>query len=600
MHDLRLAIRSLRSTPIVTAAAVISLTLGIGANTAIFSLFDSLVLKSLPIPDPGRLVRLSGVNAPEEGGPYSYAFYDEVRRHGDLFTGTAAYNCCGAATLTVGERSQTLTRMWVSGDFFSTLGVAAAVGRVIQPDDDRFGGGRDGIVAVITDRLWRERFDARSDTVGLPVTIDRAPVRIVGVLPRDFLGLEVGRTIDIALPGHAEPTVMPAIPFSENVAFLAILGRLRPDRTLAATIEALGAAQPAIRQTTQPRNLPPSEWLKAPLTLVPAGRGTSTLRGQFERPLVVLLAVAGLVLLIACANLANLLLARGIARRSELAVRVALGASRWQVLRPLLLESVVLAAIGTTAGVLFARWAAVAMTTMLSTAAAHIVLDFSIDWRLVSFAAATMATTVVLFGMWPALRAAKVDPLSGLQSRGRGASADHRTGLSSGLLVAQVAISLVLVVAAALFVETFARLARAPLGFDRDHVMVATIAAPTTPARERNAFYHRLVKAASAVSGVAAAGGSINPPLLGEFTGDFVASAPGAPPPADAEPISQYDTVTPGWFTAEGIPIHDGRDFDEHDTLTSQRIMVVNEAFVRRFLGGRANVVGTQLELSYR
>ena len=173
MHDLRLAIRSLRSTPIVTAAAVISLTLGIGANTAIFSLFDSLVLKSLPIPDPGRLVRLSGVNAPEEGGPYSYAFYDEVRRHGDLFTGTAAYNCCGAATLTVGERSQTLTRMWVSGDFFSTLGVAAAVGRVIQPDDDRFGGGRDGIVAVITDRLWRERFDARSDTVGLPVTIVR-------------------------------------------------------------------------------------------------------------------------------------------------------------------------------------------------------------------------------------------------------------------------------------------------------------------------------------------------------------------------------------------------------------------------------------------
>src|ERR1041384_8009089 len=200
MRDLRFAIRSLGATPVVACAAVLSLALGIGANAAVFSLLDSVALKSLPVADPARLVRLSAVDAPDEGGPYSYAFYDAIRRHADLFDGTAAYNCCGTATLTAAGDAQSVTRMWVSGDFLSTLGVAPALGRTIRPADDRRGGGADGIAVVITDRLGRRRFGARTDVLDMRVVVDRAPATIVGVLPPDFLGLEVGRAIDIALP----------------------------------------------------------------------------------------------------------------------------------------------------------------------------------------------------------------------------------------------------------------------------------------------------------------------------------------------------------------------------------------------------------------
>lgn len=210
MDDLRHAIRFLLATPIVAAAAMLSLALGIGANAAMFALLDSVALKSLAVADPGRLARLSTVDAPEEGGPYSYAFYDEIRRHGDLFAATAAYNCCGTSMLTAGADSGSVARMWVSGDFFPALGVPPELGRTIRPDDDRRGGGPDGIAAVVTDRFWRQRFGGRPDIAGLRVVVDRAPVTIVGVLPPDFLGLEVGRPIDIALPAQRAARIDPA------------------------------------------------------------------------------------------------------------------------------------------------------------------------------------------------------------------------------------------------------------------------------------------------------------------------------------------------------------------------------------------------------
>jgi len=232
---------------------------------------------------------------------------------------------------------------------------------MIQPDDDRAGGGRDGVVAVISDQLWRDRFGASQDAICAGVTIERAPVTIVGVMPPGFLGLEVGRTVDVALPARTVATVMPTFPFDDRTSFLSILGRPRRGRTLAASIDLLHAMQPEMRDATRPTEVAAPDWLKAPLTLVPASRGTSTLRQHFEQPLVVLLGVVTLVLLIACGNLANLLLARGLARRPDLAVRAALGGSRWQLVRPLLLESVVLVAAGAACGLPFARWATRAM-----------------------------------------------------------------------------------------------------------------------------------------------------------------------------------------------------------------------------------------------
>ncbi len=600
MQDLRLAIRSLRATPVVTAVAILSLALGIGANTAVFSLLDRVALQSLPIGDPDRLVRLSGVNAPEEGGPYSYALYDQLRRRADLFDGMGAYNCCGLSTLTIGKETHEINRMWVTGDFFATLGVSAAAGRMIRPDDDRARGGVDGVVAVISDQLWRERFGTRRDAIGAAVVIERAPVTIVGVMPRGFLGLEVGRTVDVVLPVRSLTTVVPTFLFDDDSAFLAVLGRLRRDRTLAATIATLHTIQPDIRDATRPKGGDVPDWLQAPLTLLPAGRGTSTLRQHFEQPLVVLLAVVALVLLIACGNLANLLLARGLARRAEFAIRAALGGSCRQLVRPLLFESVALVVAGTAFGLLFARWASRAMTAALSTATGRIVFDERLDWRLMAFTIGITALTVLLFGIVPAMRAVRVDPVDGLKAHGRGTSTDGRRGLSTGLLVAQTAVSLALVVAAALFVETFQRLVRAPLGFDRDHVLMVTITAPTVPMPERPALYRRLVKAAAAVPGVASAGGSLNPPLIGMMIGDYVVSAPGTRPTPSSEPISRGDTVTPGWFDAEGMMLVDGRDFDDHDTLMSEHVFVVNEAFVQRLLGGRRDVVGTRLALTIR
>ena len=600
MQDLRLAIRALRATPIVTLAAIVSLTLGIGANTAVFSLLDSVALQSLPIADPDRVVRLSGVNAPEEGGPYSRQMYEVLREHRDLYAGITAYNCCGFSPLTVGGDTQTITRMWVTGDFFSTLGVAATIGRVLTAADDQQGGGPDGIAAVITDRFWRERFGARGDIVGTRVTIERAPATIVGVLPSDFIGLEVGRAIDIALPQWSQPLILPTIPFTLEISNLAILIRLRADRSLAATIDALHAIQPDLRAATMPKDASVPEWLKAPLTLLPAGRGTSTLRQHFQQPLVVLLAVVALVLVIACGNLANVLLARGLARRPELAIRAALGGSRRQLVRPLLFESIVLVAAGAGGGLLFARWAIRAMTTALSTPTGRIVFDGRLDWRLLAFTSGMTAATVLLFGMVPALRTARVDPIDGLKAHGRGPSTGGRRGLSTGLLVAQTAVSLVLVVAAALFVETFHRLVGAPLGFDRDHALMVTVTAPTVPTRERQALYHRMAKAAADVPGVAAAGGGLNPPLIGMMIGDYVVSAPGTRPAATAEPISRGDTVTPGWFDAEGMTFLDGRDFNDHDTMQAEHVAVVNESFVRRLLAGRRDAVGTRLAVTIR
>jgi predicted permease len=600
MQDLRLAVRTLRATPVVTAVAILSLALGIGANTAVFSLLDHVALQSLPIADPDRLVRLSGVNAPEEGGPYSYALYDQLRRRGDLFDGIGAYNCCGLSTLTIGKETHEINRMWVTGDFFSTLGVPAAAGRMIRRDDDRASGGREGFVAVISDQLWRERFGASGNAIGAAVVIERAPVTIVGVMPPGFLGLEVGRTVDVALPVRTLTAVEPTFPFDDDSAFLAVLGRLRHDRTLAATIAALHAVQPDIRDAAQPKGGDAPEWLKAPLTLVRAGRGTSTLRQHFEQPLVVLLAVVALVLLIACANLANLLLARGLARRAEFAIRAALGASGSQLVRPLLSESFVLVAAGTACGLLFARWATHAMTAALSTPTGRIVFDQRLDWRLLAFTSGMTVLTVLLFGMVPGMRAARVDPIDGLKAQGRGVSTDGRRGLSTGLLVGQTAVSLVLVVAAALLVETFRGLVRAPLGFDRDHTLMVTVTAPTVPMAERQTLFHRMVKVAAEVPGVAGAGGSLNPPLIGMLIGDFVVSEPGTQPAPSAEPISRGDTVTPGWFGAEGMTVLDGRDFDDHDTLRSEQVSIVNEAFVQRILGGRRDAVGTRLALTLR
>ena len=587
----------LRSTPLLTTVAALSLALGIGANTAIFSLVDRLLLRTLPVKQPERLVVLSTSQRLGYLAPYSFATFDQIRQS-QLFDGALAFtNCCLKSALTIGNETQSVDRFFVSGDFFTTLGVRALLGRLFTPADDMPGGGASGPVTVISYRLWQERFGGAASVVGTLITVDRTPVTIVGVTTPEFFGVEVGKTFDVVFPIHMQFKTRDSIYYDVDTPYLNVMLRLKPGQSLAVASAALRAVQPQIRAAAMPRPSNP-EFLKDPMMLEPAGAGTPALRQRFERPLVMMFCIVALVLLIACANIANLQLARGIARRHELSLRLALGASRWRLARQLLTESLVMAILGATAGLAFATWANRALVAQLSTFATPVVLDLAVDWRVLAFTATAMVATALLFGLAPALRATRAAPVDALKEQGRMAS-EGRAALSSGLLVVQVALSLTLVVAAGLFVRTFERLGRVTLGFDRDRVLVVTVNAQLVPDGDRNRLYHRLVQTVAAVPGVAHAGGSINPPLVGALVGDVVVSPPGTPPPPDAQRVSQVNEITPGWLSAYGTAIRAGRDIDDHDTASASGVMVVNEAFVRRLFPGR-NLVGTTLAVTAR
>jgi len=595
--NLRLAIRTLCATPVVTAVAVLSLALGIGANTAIFSLVNSLLLRPLPVPRPDLLCGVAAGNEPVERSNFSYATFDQIRQHAQAFDGALAFsNCCGQSVVTIGNERWAADRFFVSGDFFSTLGLTAAAGRFFTPADDVPGGGAGGPAAVISYRLWQERFGGRADVAGTAITVERLPMTIVGVAPRGFRGMEIGRNIDVILPAKLEPIVLASTPFNDDTAWLNVMLRLKPGISRHAALASLRAEQPHIKAGSRPSNVR-SDFLTAPFTLTPLGGGMSVLRGRFERPLLALLIVVAIVLLVACANIANLQIARGAARRHELSVRLALGASRRQLARQLLVESVLLAAAGAAGGFVFARWASRAMVAQISSAAVPLVLDLPADWRVLGFTSSVMVVALLLFGMAPAFQAARVPPIDALREHQRVAGVASRW--SSTLVLVQVALSLILVVAAGLFVSTFEQLTRVSLGFDRTRTTVITLTAPTVPAAERNAFYHRIIRALADVPGVAHVGGSLNPPLIGTLHGDIVLTRPGVAPPPGAPVVSQGADITPDWLAAYGTAVREGRGFDDRDTVGSPPVMLVNEAVASQLFPGQS-LVGASLQLTYR
>jgi predicted permease len=572
--------------------AVLSLALGIGANTAIFSLVDSLILRTLPVVEPQRLVILSGRRDSGNRPAFSYATFDQIRRHADAFDGAFAYSFSGGkGTLTIAGEQLPVDRFFVAGDFFATLGMTPVIGRLLTSQDDNAGGQP---VAVISHALWRRRFGGDVRVIGSTITFDRKPVTIVGVTPPAFLGIEVGRSFDMILPTRLDGDGL-----DDRAPWLNIMLRMKRGVSLDAATAALRAAQPQIREGALPRQ-GRTTFLREPFVLEPAAAGTSMLRERFARPLTALLAVVAMVLLIASANIANLLLARGMARRHEWSVRLALGASRWRLVRQLLSESVVLTVAGTVVGLFFARWATRLLVAQLDTPLKPVALNLSFDWRVIAFTTAIMATVAIVFGVMPAQRATRVAPIDALREQGRmpgGASSSG--GWSAGLIVAQVALSLALVIAAGLFVRTFERLAHAPLGFDRDRILLATITAPTVPPADRNLLYQRLVRAAASVPGVAQAGGSLDPPIVGTLVGDIVITDPGVAPAGGAKIVSQGSQITGGLLEAFGTPILRGRDFDARDTPTSPKVILVDEALVQRLFPGR-DLLGAPVALTFR
>ena len=606
MSDLRVAVRALRASPIVAAVAIVSLALGIGANTAIFSLVDSLLLRPLPVVEPQRLAVISDTRFGAQGiaASWTYGIWDQFRQHAQPFDGACAWWTERLNLAPRGGESQPVDAMWTSGEYFATLGVPAMLGRTITVRDDERGAGNP--VAVISYDMWQRRFGGAASAIGQPIVVERVPFTIVGVTPPGFFGADVGRTFDVAMPMNAEPLIRGAesrIGLERGYSALTVLLRLKPAQPIEAATAILRGMQPQVREAAMPATLPAAarkDFLKDPFVVIPAATGTSRLRARYERPLVVILVVVALVLLIACANIANLQLARGIARRHELSVRVALGASRWRLARQSLIESLLLAAAGTGLGLLFAGWSSRLLVAQLSSTANRVYLDLSLDWRVLAFAATAAVVTTVLFGVLPAVRAAKAAPIDALKDQARGATAEARANLSNGLVVAQVALSVVIVVAAGLFVRSFAKLATLPLGFDADRVLVVNVNLASTHVApdDRIAFMDRLAQTVAAVPGVAKAGASLLTPVQGLGLVDIV-HVPGVPlsfVPMTNGKLGNQSTfanlVTPGWFSTYGTPIKAGRDFDERDVKGAPAVIVVNEAFVRKFLPG-TNPIGT-------
>jgi putative ABC transport system permease protein len=596
LQDLRDGWRALKSTPVVSIVAVLSLALGIGANSAIFSVLDTLLLRTLPVDSPRDLVLLEAESRP--GAAWTNPIWEQVRNRSDLFNGAFAVSSTRFNLALRGE-SEFVEGLWASGTMFEVLGVPATLGRTFTMQDDRPGGGVDGPVAVISYAFWQRRFGGATDVIGRSLTVERVPFTIVGVTPPHFFGVDVGRTFDVALPIGTATLVKGARALTARSNWwLRIMLRLKPGQSAEAGTASLRALQPEIRAATMPpdwRGDDETGYLRKAFHLAPAATGDSELRERYRRPLATIMTVVALVLLIACANLANLLLARASARRHELSVRVALGASRLRIARQLLTESVLLSSAGALLGLLVAHWGSRLLVRHLSTATYNVVLDLSLDWRILGFTAAVAVATAALFGTVPAVIGTRLQPHDALKTKGRGIIGDGPLGFGHVLVVVQIALSLVLVVGAGLFIRTFSSLANLDRGFDSRSVLVTTVEMPAAridPAR-RPEILRRLLEATAAVSGVSSAALSQVTPL-GIETWNNVIELPDGPPLSRDERLTYFNMVSADWFRTYGTPLLAGRDFSDADSPSSPRVAIVNEAFARRFTGGR-NPIGTRV-----
>ncbi len=583
--DLRLAVRSLRAAPAVSIAAVLTLILGIGATTAIFSVANGLVLRPLPVKNPQDLVTITSDTALRHGfragAGWSYAMWDRLQQRANVFDGAFAW-ILQRLDLSEGGEMQPVNALFASGDFFSTLGVHAAIGRTFTTADDVRGGGPDGAVVVISHELWQRRFHGSRDVLGSRLLIEGTPLTIVGVVPQWFRGVDVGQPFDVAMPFGAEALIRGRRSLVDNqrALLLTVILRLKPGQTISAATAALRPMQPQIVGPEAP------PFLKEPFIIVSASTGISDrsrLRQQYQYPLVILSIISGIVLLIVCLDIANLLLSRASARRPELSVRLALGAPRWRLARQHLVEALTLGTVGTAGGMLFAAWASRVLLTQLPSLDGSISVDVGIDWRVLAFTVGTAVIAVVLFGTVPALYATRVPPVEALRDGGRGTGGRQTGLLSSGLVMAQVALSIVLIAGAGLFVRTVDRLVNVPLGFEPKGILVvsANTARAVLKPPDPTQLHQRMLEAVAAVPGVMQAAGSVWTPV-GTGGGRLLTDARGRRAEVGGQVALNF--VTPGWFETYGTAVHTGRDFGPGDGSSAPRVALINEALRRRLL----------------
>ncbi|HEV3061617.1 MAG TPA: ABC transporter permease [Vicinamibacterales bacterium] len=628
LNDARLAARMLLQSKGWTVVVLASLALGIGANTALFSAVNGLLLRKLPVRDPDSLVRLRyvgpnqvrtdvlsyGFMAPDDRGRqvepvFSYAMYRELVAANRTMSDVVAYAPFGRVNVVADSRAEIASADISSGNYFQALGVTALTGRTIAPEDDA---ATAAPVAVISHNYWMSRFGGSTGVVGMLVHVNNVPVTIVGVLPSGFTGIEqtVGDAADISVPLALEPQLNPGLTTPPSLVtrptfwWLLLMGRLRPGVTAAqARGNLAGVFQEAARGgfETYLSSLSPEDRRRSssqdhsqiPELLVDSGsHGIYDVRETDIRAVTVLTAVAALVLLIVCANVANLLLSRATVRQRELSVRLALGATRGRLARQLLTESLLLAAIGGVLGMLVGRWG----QQLLPGAPGQ---SSPLDWRVLVFVIAVTTLTGVVFGTAPALRATRTDVSAALKDHNRSVAGSPRL-FGSFLVVAQVAISLVLLVGAGLFLRTLQNLRHGDLGFNPRNVVLFQVSPALNryETGKRNPLYDQIGERLRAIAGVRAVSWS-NPALMAgrRFSGGmFIQGRP--PAPGRRDTISGM-TVSPTFFETMEIPVLAGRAFTARDAADAPRVVVINDAAARKYFPNEYPIgrhIGSSLE----
>jgi macrolide transport system ATP-binding/permease protein len=612
-QDIRYALRTMAASKTFSVLAILSLAMGIGANTAIFSFMDSILLRSLPVPDPQSLVILSwrtprpemhGSNRHDEsytdpsggyiGGIFSYQAFELLRKGDSVFSSVFGYQGAGKLNLSFRDRAELAQTEYVSGDYFSGLGIPPAAGRLIAPDDDRAGALP---VAAISYALSQRRFGGPENAAGQSILINNLPFTVVGVTPPEFFGVDPDSLPDIYVPLHAN-VVLNARDYSAatyldpNYDWVVPMARLRPGVSAIQAQSALAAPFFEWARSANPKRR--AEDTRTLVVREGAG-GLDSLRRQYSKPLYILLALVGLILAIACSNIANLLLARAAARKREIALRLSLGAGRLRIIRQLLTESVLLALLGGALGVAFAAWGIRFLTLLLANGRENFTLRAELNWHVLAAMAAVSLLTGVLFGLAPALQATRTDVMPALKESRTGEARGHglgRLSLSRILMVSQIAISLLILVAAGLFVRTLSNLASIQLGFNKENLLTfelnARQAGHSDP--EILSFYSRLRTEFNAIPGVRAASLSNNS-LIGMGTSGTTVSVAGGEPKS-----TRILTIGSSFFGTLQIPLLMGREIDERDGPGAPMVAVVNEEFARRGFGDR-NPLGQRLTL---
>jgi predicted permease len=619
-RDVRFGLRMLRKNPGFTAVAVLSLALGIGANTAIFTLIDAVLLRMLPVKNPQELVSLNIAEPVEpaqgQGRPtrayshwtdgdsetaFPYPAFLRMAAHNEVFSSLLAFKTSGRLNTQVNGEAELARGQLVTANYFSALGVRLILGRDFTEDDDHPGASP---VAIISYGYWERRFGQNPSAVGSRIIVNGVSLQIVGVSAPEFFGLQVGSPVDLSMPFAVQPQVLPNL--SEGVSlftaadrwWIDIMGRLKPGVT---EQQAHANLDVIFKQALLEGSSPEKTQGDAPmpmLEIVPGGHGLSNLRNGFSKPLFILMTVVALVLLIACANVANLLLARATERRKEIAVRLAMGASRGRLVRQLLIESLLLSSLGALAGLVFAYWGSNLLVAMMGSGNNQIKLDLHPDLRVLAFTAVVGLLTGLLFGLAPAVRATRVDLTVSLkQSASSARLGSGRMGLTKSLVIAQVALSLVLLFGAGLFVRTLVNLQTMNVGFARDNLLLFGIA--PREAGYKGLRYANLCRdiqsRVAALPGVKSATSSLHLLLSGSMRANTIA-VPGYTPAPNENTSVQVLPVGVDFFATMEIALLQGRDLTAHDDENAPKVAVINQKMAEKYWRGR-NPVGQHFSM---